>query len=70
MDIEQPNFEATIMIEVVKGGFMLHYPENSKSGSIVFSRREIFTSQRKLNQKLKEVLEDFSTVPADTGKAD
>lgn len=57
-----------ITIEVIRGGFILHYPDQLSDTTV--QRREIFTSQRKLNQKLKEVLDNFSTTPADTGKAD
>lgn len=57
-----------ISIEVLKGGFVLHYPNiGGMPGNDV---REIFVSPRKLNQKLKEVIDQLSLVPADTGKAD
>lgn len=49
-----------ITIEVVKGGFILSYAENN------LYEREVFTSPRKLNSKIKEVLEKLSYVPADS----
>lgn len=51
-----------ITIEVVKGGFILVYPVlTDKDG--VLTIREIFVSPRKLNQKLKEIIDNLSTVP-------
>ena len=60
--------DAVITIEVVKGGYILHYPTGPNTGnSLVLQEREIFTSSRKLNQKIKEVLDYTSTTPADAG---
>ena len=67
----------SITIEIVKGGFLLSYPapdpsanELSKFGitssqDFIFAR-EVFTSQRKMNQKIKEVLNMISTTPDDS----
>jgi len=62
----------SITIEVVAGGFILTYPvfsnELSKfgieavNGEIVEKAREVFVSPRKLNQKLKEVIDNVSLV--------
>lgn len=54
----------TITIEVVKGGFVLHYPQSVLDGVWV-QAREIFTSSRKMNQRIKEVLEATSTTPVE-----
>lgn len=58
-----------IMIEIVKGGFMLTYPaiddvsENSEQEHV----REVFTSPRKMIQRIKTVLDAVSTVADDSG---
>lgn len=44
-----------ITIEVVKGGFVLSYTTGTVDKPTF--EREVFTSQRKLTQKLKEVLD-------------
>ncbi len=61
-----------IIIEVVAGGFILTYPvfvsELEKfglevvNGEKVEMAREVFVSPRKLNQKLKEVIDNVSLV--------
>jgi hypothetical protein len=56
-------YDETITIEVVRGGFVLTYPNDKMPGTLT---REVFTSTRKLNQKLKEVIETLSVVPVDT----
>ena len=58
-------FHHSITIEVVKGGFLLHYPQ--KGDNAYFNQvREIFTSSRKMNQRIKEVLEAVSTTPVES----
>ena len=54
----------TIQIEVVKGGFILTYPIQVKEGDSERweTAREVFVSPRKLNQKLKEVIDTISLV--------
>lgn len=54
----------TIQIEVVKGGFILTYPTQVKEGDSERweTAREVFVSPRKLNQKLKEVIDTISLV--------
>lgn len=61
-----------IQIEVVKGGFILTYPTEvpNKFGIAVEKEewvmaREVFVSPRKLNQKVKEVLDSLSLVKDD-----
>lgn len=54
-------FNHSITIEVVKGGFVLHYPQLNAGGVYYDQVREIFTSSRKMNQRIKEVLEAVST---------
>lgn len=60
------DFNHRITIEVVKGGFLLHYPQKSDNGTFFNQAREIFTSSRKMNQRIKEVLEAVSTTPVDS----
>lgn len=62
------NIRIPITIEVVKGGFVLTYPSPSKESSVFnYSMEcEVFTSQRKLTQKLKDVLDTLSTTPDDS----
>ncbi len=58
-----------ISIEIAKGGFILTYPSSiptSQDDANVTVIREVFISQRKLNQKLKEVVEMLSMVPAES----
>lgn len=50
-----------ITIEVVKGGFILTYPVMT-DGLGVDYQREVFVSPRKLNQKIKEVIDTLSLV--------
>jgi len=61
------NFDFHVLIEVVKGGFLLHYPvKNEVLGVLQYNQvREIFTSSRKMNQRIKEVLEAVSTTPVE-----
>lgn len=54
-----------IVIEVVKGGFVLTYPRELNPGAPTFER-EVFTSTRKMNQKIKDVLDTLSTTPDDS----
>lgn len=61
-------FGECITIEVVQGGFILTYPEISTAADgteEVDPAREVFVSPRKLNQKLKEVIDKISLVPAE-----
>lgn len=59
-------YNHNIVIEVVKGGFLLHYPiKNAAGGEYYDQVREIFTSSRKMNQRIKEVLEAVSTTPVE-----
>lgn len=53
-----------IVIEVVAGGFILSYPTFVGDGVAEHTEvaREVFVSPRKLNQKLKEVIESVSLV--------
>lgn len=53
-------FGTTINIEVVAGGFILTYPKTSDAGDVLC--REVFSSPRKLHQKIKEVIDSISLV--------
>jgi hypothetical protein len=54
-----------ISIQIVKGGFVLHYPSKDEADGMRFYVQEVFTSTRKMHQKIKEVLEYTSTVQVD-----
>jgi len=61
-------FDANITIEIIKGGFVLHYPvkENEPAGAEYWTQvREVFTSPRKLQAKVREVLSSLSLVAED-----
>lgn len=47
----------SITVSIVKGGFILNYPGANGSQST-----EVFTSPRKLQQKMKELIEALSYV--------
>lgn len=68
------NTDHFISIEVIKGGFVLTYPQPedklarfglSSSSESFSTQREVFTSERKLTQKLKDVLASLDS-PAGT----
>ena len=54
-----------ITIEVLPGGFVLTYPKAPFTPSPPQTFSEVFTSQRKLNQKIKEVIAEISLVSPD-----
>ena len=54
----------SIYIDVVKGGFILSYRDLKENSDEYV--REVFMSSRKLQQKLKEVIEMLSYVPTDS----
>jgi len=55
-------FGETVTIEILAGGFILTYPcVDSNTGDSQVCR-EVFTSPRKLNQKLKEVIDSVGLV--------
>lgn len=63
------NIRHPITIEVVTGGFVLTYPSPEQDPTTCVSynvEREVFVSQRKLTQKLKDVLDTLSTTPDDS----
>ncbi len=64
-------FNSTVTIEIVLGGFVMTYPRKvePKEGDMTVaglehweSVREVFPTQRKLLQRLKEVTEQISLV--------
>lgn len=57
--IDITKLHASISIEPVKGGFILGYPV--QNGESVDYTREVVPTQRKAIQRLKEVLDTFST---------
>ena len=57
-----------IRIETVTGGFILSYPvkvKNAKGEDDTDTKREVYVSPRKLQQRLKEVIGDLSFVGQD-----
>ena len=61
------HYQHSITIEIAEGGFVLSYPKeiDANSGVIYFQQREVFTSVRKMNQRIKEVLEAISKAAVD-----
>ena len=59
-----------INIEVATGGFILTYPVLDGEGNADNYKREVFVSPRKLNQKLKEVIDSLSLVSEDKSDKD
>jgi hypothetical protein len=61
---KKQNWQPAISIEVVQGGFILTYPvlEQEEGAEVMNMYREVFVSPRKLNQKIKEVIDGLSTV--------
>jgi hypothetical protein len=55
--------EHSITIDMVRGGFVVDYPVLQDDGSLLHVR-EVFVNYRKLQSRLKEVVESFSTVDA------
>lgn len=55
--------EQNINISIVRGGFVLRYPEIITSlvdgSEQVFNRVEVFTSANKMKKRIAEVLETF-----------
>ena len=60
-------YGVSITIEVVAGGFILSYPKfvNTGEQETMEMAREVFVSPRKLNQKLKEVIDSVGLVKDD-----
>jgi hypothetical protein len=58
----QSTYGDQITIEVVSGGFILAYPTLTTEEDKFSVTREVFSSQRKLNQRLKEVIGTLSLV--------
>jgi hypothetical protein len=58
------SYGVSITIEVVNGGFILSYPKFGAIGEqeTVEIVREVVVSPRKLNQKLKEVIDSVGLV--------
>ena len=54
----------TITVEIVTGGFILTYPVKLDPASDSFdnNQREVFSSPRKLNKKLQDVIKDIGLV--------
>ena len=54
----------SIQIEIVAGGFILSYPVKSDASSDCFdgTQREVFTSPRKLNKKIQDVIKALGLV--------
>ena len=61
MDITR--FDASVTINIVRGGFVLTYPfviTSVVDGSEqVFERKEVFTSANKMKKRIAEVLDSF-----------
>lgn len=60
-------YGVSISIEVVTGGFILSYPKfvSNEGTEVIEMAREVFVSPRKLNQKLKEVIDSVGLVKDD-----
>lgn len=59
-------FDLTISVEIIKGGFVLHYPTKIAGEEDSWGMtREVFTSSRKLQHKIRDVLNDVSLVKDD-----
>ena len=63
-------YQHSITIEIVEGGYVLSYPSDiglnsTNTGAMYVQKREVFTSSRKMNQRIKEVLEAISTTAVD-----
>ena len=56
------NYGHSLSIEVVTGGFILTYPVLTGDG-LETTYREVFSTTRKLQNKVKEVIEQLSTTP-------
>lgn len=52
----------SITVEILKGGFVIMYPQLDDTGKIQSFAREVCTTPRKLNQRLKEIIESLSLV--------
>lgn len=54
----------SITIEIVSGGFILSYPVKTDPASDSFdgTQREVFTSPRKLNKKIQDVIKTLGLV--------
>lgn len=59
--MESNSYGETLTVEIVSGGFILTYPRPNGNGDTIVCR-EVFTSPRKLNQKLKEVIDSVGLV--------
>jgi hypothetical protein len=58
--------EFRITLRVLKGGFILEYPVPANAPSdLWYQHEEVFVSPRKLNQKIKEVIESVGLVKDD-----
>lgn len=51
-----------ILIEIVTGGFILSYPSDKIGNGYERHVKEVFTSARKMHQKIKSVLDDLALV--------
>lgn len=52
----------TLTVEIVTGGFILTYPSAGQDGEYTSATREVFSSPRKLQQKIKDVIALMGTV--------
>jgi hypothetical protein len=52
----------TVTVEVLKGGFVITYPKLNDAGGVESLSREVCVSPRKLNLRLKEIIETLSLV--------
>lgn len=61
------HYQHSITIEIVEGGYVLCYPSDIgfNNTNVYVQKREVFTSSRKMNQRIKEVLESVSTTVVD-----
>lgn len=52
----------SITVEVLKGGFVVTYPKLDDKGAVSSYLREVCVTPRKLNQRLKEIIDSVSLV--------
>lgn len=57
--MKMDEFGDSIIISIVRGGFILTYPSDAGRRDII---REVLPTQRKLNQRIKELIERMSYV--------
>lgn len=55
------NKDAQITVDILKGGFVITYPQTEEDGTFS-QQKEVFNTQRKLISKINEVVKNLSLV--------